>query len=306
MSDPGLWALPLALAGGALRAATPYLFVSLGECLTEKSGRINVGVEGILLVGAMSAFGAAWATGSPWAGIAAAAAAGAAMGALHGALCSLARVSHVAAGVAILVLGTGIAFFAGKPFIEPQAPTLPAIELGAWSSHPAVASALRLNPLLALGVVLAFGMRAAFRRARVGLAVIAVGDDAAAATAMGLHVDRTRLAATTLGGALAGIGGASLSLFHPTGWSEAISGGQGLMAMALVIFARWDPVRCLGAALLFGAAGALAPALQAAGHGHAWQLLHLAPHALTLAILVTGTTRARAMRGLPGELAVLR
>jgi simple sugar transport system permease protein len=307
MADPGsLATVLLALAGGALRAATPYLFVSLGECLTEKSGRINVGVEGILVVGAMVAFAASFVTGSPWAGVAAAAVAGAAMGLLHGLLCGLPRVSHVAAGVAILVFGTGVAYFFGKPFLEPQAPILDAIELGAWSDSPAVATALRLNPLLVAGVAIAFAMRAWFARSRDGLAVIAVGDDAAAAAAMGLRVNRWRAAATTAGGALCGIGGASLSLYHPSGWSEAISGGQGLMAMALVIFARWDPVRCLWASLLFGGAGALAPALQATGFAHGWQLFHLAPHLLTLAILVTGTSRARAFRGLPGELAVLR
>jgi ABC-type uncharacterized transport system permease subunit len=118
------------ILGGALRVGAPFLFVSLGECLTEKSGRINLGLEGVLVLSAMSAFGASWLSGSPWIGVLAAAATGALLATLHGVLCSLPRVSDVATGIALMLLGMGLAFYLGKPLIQPQAPQLPGDRAG--------------------------------------------------------------------------------------------------------------------------------------------------------------------------------
>src|ERR1700756_1143077 len=125
----------LAMLAGSLRVSTPFLFVSLGECLTEKSGRINLGNEGVLVLGAMIAYATSYETGSPWAGVAAAAIAGLLLGGLHGAVCSLARVNDVAMGIAIMLAGTGIAFFFGKPFVQPSATLLPGISFGFWSDN---------------------------------------------------------------------------------------------------------------------------------------------------------------------------
>ena len=119
--------MPLAVAAGAVRAGTPFLFVSLGELLTEKSGRINLGLEGTLVMGAMSGYGAAYLTGSPWLGVLVAGVTGSLFGALHAGLCSLPRVNDIAVGIALMLFGTGFAFYLGKPLIQPQAPTLPAI-----------------------------------------------------------------------------------------------------------------------------------------------------------------------------------
>src|SRR4051812_32443371 len=116
----------LAMLAGGLRVSTPFLFVSLGECLTEKSGRINLGNEGVLVLGAMVAYATSYHTGSPWAGVAAAIA-GMTLGSLHGAICSLARVNDVAMGIAIMLAGTGIAFFLGKAYVQPSAALLPGI-----------------------------------------------------------------------------------------------------------------------------------------------------------------------------------
>src|SRR5215472_12259734 len=138
----GLWALPLALLGGALRVSTPYLFVSLGECLTEKSGRINLGLEGTLVMGAMSGYAISYLTSSPWLGVLAAAATGVVLGAIHAAVCSLQRVNDIAVGIALMLFGVGLAFFLGKPFIQPQAPRLPAISFGWWSDLPQLQAAL--------------------------------------------------------------------------------------------------------------------------------------------------------------------
>ena len=120
----------VAMLAGALRVSTPFLFVSLGECLTERAGRINLGNEGVLVLGSMVAYAAFYLTGSPWLGVLAAAGAGAVLGGLRGLLCALTRVNDVAMGIAILMAGDGIAFFFGKPYVQPSAPGLPGLPLG--------------------------------------------------------------------------------------------------------------------------------------------------------------------------------
>ena len=117
----GLWTVPLAVFGGAIRVSTPFLFVSLGECITERSGRINLGLEGTLVMGAMSAYGISYLSGSPWLGVLAAGITGALLGALHAGICSLPRVNDIAVGIALMLFGTGLAFYLGKPLIEPTA-----------------------------------------------------------------------------------------------------------------------------------------------------------------------------------------
>jgi len=296
----------LAILGGAIRVGTPFLFVSLGECLTEKSGRINLGLEGVLVFSAMAGFGAAYLSGSPWVGVVVASASGALLGLLHGLLCSAPRVNDIATGIALMLLGIGLAFYLGKPLIQPQAPQLPSIPLGGWSSSSAVQAALSINALFPLGVALAIAMSWAFRRTRWGLVLRMAGDSADAARALGYSVIAIRILATTVGGAIAGLGGASLSLYYPGSWNEGLSSGQGLIAVALVIFARWRPLYCLWAALLFGGAGALGPALQAVGISHGYYLFNAAPYVLTLAIMVATCSPRRTLAGAPGELSVTR
>jgi len=299
-------ALIFGIVGGALRVGTPYLFVSLGECLTEKSGRINLGLEGVLVLSAMAAFGGSYLTGSPWGGVLAGALVGGLLAALHGALCSLKGVNDVATGIALMLLGTGLAFYLGKPLIQPQAPQISALELGLWSDVSAIRSALQVNALLPVGLVLAVLMWWAFGRTRYGLLVRMAGDSAHAARALGYSVVGIRVIATTLGGMIAGLGGASLTLFYPGSWNEGISSGQGLIAVALVIFARWSPLRCIGAAALFGGAGAIGPALQSAGIGWGYHLFNTVPYALTLLILVLTCKPGTVAQGSPGELASTR
>lgn len=294
--------LLLAILGGAVRVGTPFLFVSLGECLTEKSGRINLGLEGVLVFSAMAGFGGAYLSGSPWLGVLLAGCSGAALALLHGLLCSLNRVSDIATGIALMLLGAGLAFYLGKPLIQPQAPQIPAIGLGAWSTSPGVQSALAINALFPVGVALAGGLAWGLANTRWGLVVRMAGDSSDAAKALGYSVNRVRIAATTAGGFIAGLGGASLSLYYPGSWNEGLSSGQGLIAVALVIFARWSPWRCLGAALLFGGAGAIGPALQSVGISGGYYLFNAVPYALTLAILVATCSTRRAIKGAPMEL----
>ena len=295
-------AFAAAIVGGALRVGVPFLFVSLGECLTEKAGRINLGLEGVLVLSAMAAFGGAWLTGSAWAGVALAAGTGALLALLHGLLCSLPRVSDVATGIALMILGSGLAFYLGKPLIQPQAPQLAPIALGGWSDSSIVQSALQINPLLPLGLLLAAALALGLARTRWGLLVRLAGESAPATRALGYRVNAIRIAATAAGGAIAGLGGASLTLFYPGSWNEGVSSGQGLIAVALVIFARWSPWRCVVASLLFGGAGAVGPALQSIGISAGYHLFSAVPYVLTLAVLVATCRPGHAAQGSPTEL----
>jgi ABC-type uncharacterized transport system permease subunit len=305
MDTLGWWGVPLAILGGAIRVGTPLLWVSLGETVTEKAGRINLGLEGTLLMGAMTAYAVALTAGSPWLGVLAAAAVGIVFGLLHGALCSLTRVNDTAMGIALMLAGSGLAFWLGKPLIQPSAPDLASIDLGGWSAMPAVQAALAINPLFIVGVALAFAVYWAFGHTRVGLRLRVVGDSENAARALGLSPSGYRIAATAFGGACAGVGGASLSLVYPGAWSEALSSGQGVMAVALVIFARWDPRRCILAGLLFGGASAISPALQAMGYTQGYYLFAALPYVLTLALLI-GLGKPGPSDGAPGELSLNR
>jgi simple sugar transport system permease protein len=302
----GWWGVPIAILGGAIRVSTPFLFVSLGECLTEKSGRINLGLEGILVMGAMGGYGVSYLTGNPWLGVLVAGLAGLCLGLLHGAVCSLPRVNDIAVGIGLMLFGTGLAFFLGKPFVQPKAPTLPALHLGDWSSSAQIQAALQINVLFIIGLLLALAMAWALRNTRWGLIVRMVGDSADAARAMGYPVNTVRTLSTAVGGFLAGIGGSFLSLYYPGSWNEGLSSGQGLMAVALVIFARWRPMVCFWAALLFGGASAIGPALQSVGITSGYYLYNAAPYVLTLAIMIATCSPRRNLAGAPGELSVMR
>ncbi|CDN54506.1 Putative ABC-type transport system, permease component [Neorhizobium galegae bv. officinalis bv. officinalis str. HAMBI 1141] len=302
----GLWGVPLAIFAGAIRVSTPFIFVSLGETITERSGRINLGLEGTLVFGAMTAYAVAVMTGSPTLGVLAAMATGAMFGTIHGWICKWPKVNDIAIGIAMMQFGLGLAFFLGKSFIQPVAPKLPSIPLGGWSAVPQVQAALNINVLFFIGAALALFLFWAFKNTRIGLILRVVGDSTDAARAMGISPDRVRLLATAAGGSLAAIGGAYLSLFYPGSWNEGISSGQGLMAVALVIFARWNPIGCFLAALLFGGAGALGPALQSVGVTQGYYLFYAAPYVLTLIILIATSSPTRSLAGAPGALSLTK
>lgn len=302
----GWWGVPLAILGGAIRASTPYLFVSLGECLTEKSGRINLGLEGNLVLGAMTAYAVSYLSGSPWLGVLAAGGIGLLLGLVHAWICSHKKVNDIAVGIAMMLFGTGLAFFFGKPYIQPTAPHLPALGFGNWSDIPQVRAALEINALFLLGLFIAPLLKWGLSSTRWGLMVRTVGDSSDAADALGFSVNRVRAASTMLGGFLAGIGGAFLSLYYPGSWNEGLSSGQGLIAVALVVFARWEPMRCLYASLLFGGAGALGPALQSVGFSSGYYLFNATPYVLTLILMVATCSPKQTLSGIPGELSITK
>jgi simple sugar transport system permease protein len=199
-----------------------------------------------------------------------------------------------------------LAFFLGKPLIQPSAPRLAAIPLGFFSSDPVIRSALDVNVLFVVGLALAFALEFALKNTRYGMILRTVGESAEAARALGYDVDRVRLLATMAGGFLSGVGGSFLSLYYPGSWNEGLSSGQGLMAVALVIFARWSPRRCLYASLLFGGAGAIGPALQSVGYTSGYYLFNAAPYVLTLVIMIASSSATRASTDMPAELARAR
>lgn len=308
----GWWGVPLGIMAGMLRGSAPFLFVSLGECLTEKSGKVNLGLEGTLLTGAMSAYAVSYlsektvgAAIAPWLGVLVAGLAGMVLGFIHAWLSQQPKVNDVAVGIAMIIFGSGIAFFLGKPFIQPPAPQLPAFELGAWSNIPQLQSALKVSPLLIVGVLIAPLMAWFFKSTRWGLFIRAVGDSPDAALAMGISVKKVRMLCIIAGSFLAGIGGAYLSLYYPGSWTERISSGQGLMAVALVIFARWNPIQCLWASLLFGGAQSIGPALQAVGVEGGYYLFNASPYILTLLIMIITCSPKKTLTGAPGALGTL-
>jgi general nucleoside transport system permease protein len=212
----------------------------------------------------------------------------------------------VAVGIAMMLFGTGIAFFFGKPYIQPTAPRLSSIPFGDFSANADLRNALDINPLFFVGIAVALALAWVFRNTRWGLVVRTVGDSAAAALAMGISVNSVRFLSTAAGGFLAGIGGAFLSLSYPGSWNQGLSSGQGLMAVALVIFARWSPLRCVLAALLFGGAGAIGPALQSVGITQGYYFFNAAPYILTLAIMIATSSATRSARDMPGELSMVK
>lgn len=300
-TDLGAWSVIIAVLGGAIRVGTPFIFVSLGECLTEKSGRINLGLEGNLIMGAMVAYATAYMTGSPWLGVLAAGCSGLVLGLLHSLLCQHPKVNDIAVGIALMLFGTGLAFFLGKPFIQPQAPHLPSIELGNWSDSPVIQAALNINALFFVGVFAVFAVHWVLNNVRFGMTLRVVGESTNAALALGINTNRVRLVATMVGGFFASVGGSYLSLYYPGSWSEGLSSGQGLMAVVLVIFARWNPISCLWASLLFGGAAALGPALQSVGVTWGYYLFNAAPYVLTLAIMIYTSSATRRISGMPAE-----
>jgi simple sugar transport system permease protein len=311
-SGIGMWGVPLAIVAGGIRTSTPFIFVSLGETLTEKSGRINLGQEGSLVMGAMAGFAVSSLTAQhfpaigesmgPWFGVVAAGLAAALLGVIHAWLCSQPRVNDVAVGIGIMAFGTGLAFYLGKPFIKLSAPQLPYVPFGWWSHLPQIRENFKVNILFFIGVALAPAMAWGLKNTRWGLILRTVGESSETARAMGYSVNGVRLMATAAGAFLAGVGGSFLSLYYPGSWNEGLNSGQGLMAVALVIFARWSPIKCVYAALLFGGAKALGPALQSVGISKGHYLFDATPYFLTLLIMIISCSPKRSLVGAPGEL----
>lgn len=299
----------LALGGflvSALRASTPLLFVLLGEVLTQRVAVVNLGVEGQMLMGALAGFAATLATGSPWAGLLAGCAAGMLMSLLHAGLAVGLRANQFASGLAVWFLGFGLSAFYGIPFVGQKIEGFGPLPVGFLAGLPVVGPALgQLTPTVILALLASAAMGIWMYRTRPGLAWRAVGESAAAALALGIKIRRAQTVGILAGGLLSGLGGASLSVDLTRNWVEGMTAGRGLVAVGLVIVARWNPFLAAPAALLFGGAEALTLRLQAAGVQVSSHLLHTLPYAASLAVLVLSTVRANREGGMPQGLSAV-
>jgi simple sugar transport system permease protein len=255
-----------------LTAATPLLFAALGELVVERSGVLNLGVEGMMVMGAVCGFGAALYTGSAWIGLLAAIAAGMAMSLLFGILTLTLVSNQVATGLALTLLGLGLSGQIGEAFVGQPGVKLPGIG--------------GIDPLIPFAVVLTAAVSWFLFRTRWGLVVRAVGDSHASAHALGYDVIKVRYACVLFGGACSGIAGGYLSLVYTPQWIENMTSGRGWIALALVVFASWLPWRVLLGAYLFGTISILSFVVQTKGWGIPSQFLSSLPYIVTIVVLV--------------------
>jgi ABC-type uncharacterized transport system permease subunit len=243
------------LLAAGIRSGTPILFATIGEIFAERSGVLNLGVEGMMLMGAMSAYGAAYATGSAWIGLLVAIGVGGLMALLHAFVTVTLRADQVVSGLALTFLGTGMSAVLGAPLVEVRtAPRLPAFPIPLLADIPIVGPILfNHNVVVYLGFLLVPLAWFYIYRTRPGLELRSIGEYPAAADTLGINVIRQRYFYVMLGGMLAGMAGASLSLAITPLWIEGMTAGAGWIAVGLVIFAGWDPIRGAMGAYLFGA-----------------------------------------------------
>ncbi len=274
-----------------LIAGTPLLLGTLGEIITERSGVLNLGVEGMMAVGAMSAFTVTLITGSPWLGLLAAVLAGALAAGLHAFVCVSLRANQVVSGLALTMLGLGVSGLFGRPFIgRPLPQKLNAVRIPGLAEIPVVGRIFfSQDPLFYLAVVLGILLWILLSRTRWGIQIRSVGENPAAAEVQGVDVARVRYLCVVLGGALAGMAGAHLSLVYSKSWTEGLTGGRGWIVIALTIFALWNPLRAFLGAFLFGCIFVLQYLLQPIGVPP--NFLAMMPYLATLAVLLVGGLR---------------
>lgn len=282
------------LLAAAVQSGTPILFATLGEILTEKSGVLNLGVEGIMIVGALAAFLTSLLTGSPILGFISAGVFGAVMAGIHGLVCIGFLGNQVVSGLALTILGTGLANYLGTPYVGLNAPGFGPAPLPILSEVPILGPIFFQQDVLVYITYLAPVLLWIFiARTRWGMRLRAVGENPDAANAAGLNPVGLRWAATLSGGSLMGFGGAYLTLAYTHMWTNGITAGRGWIAVALVIFAFWRPARAVLGAYLFGGIIAFQFRLQALGTHIPSSILLMLPYALTVIVLVFSSWKSR-------------
>ncbi|BCP53559.1 ABC transporter permease [Kaistia sp. 32K] len=269
-----------------ITAATPLLFAAIGELVTERSGVLNLGVEGMMAMGAVVGFAVAHTTGSFGLGILGAIFAGMAMAALFGVVTLIFVANQVASGLALTLFGLGLSGLIGDAFVGVPGAGLARVSIPVLSDLPVVGLLFRLDPLTYLAIAITIGVSWFLFRMRGGLILRAVGDSHASAHALGYSVIRVRFMAVLFGGACSGLAGAYLSLVYTPQWTQAMTAGRGWIALALVVFATWLPRRVLIGALLFGGVSILQLHAQALGVGVPSQFLSALPYLTTIVVLV--------------------
>jgi simple sugar transport system permease protein len=295
---------PILLLASLMVASTPILLAALGELVVERAGVLNLGVEGMMITGAVTGFAVAVATGSPLWGFAGAALGGAALSVIFAVLVLWLRSNQVATGLALTLFGLGLASLVGQSYVGVRAPPMPDLRVPVLGDIPVLGPILfRHDVVVYLGIALVGAVWWFLKRSRAGLTLRAVGENHDAAHALGYHVLRLRLLAILFGGACAGLGGAYLSLVRVPQWTEGVTAGAGWIALAIVVFASWRPLRLLLGAWLFGGISVLQLNLQAANAPIPVELLSMAPYLVTILVLVLiSSGRGRASLAAPGSL----
>ena len=280
-----------------LAAGTPLVYPALGELVAEKSGVLNLGVEGMMLAGAVTSFIVAATTHSAWLGVAAGMAAGAALSLIFGVLTLSLMANQVASGLALSLFGIGLSAFVGLDYVSVVIEPITPVDLPVLTNLPVVGKLLfRHNPLVYLSIVLLMAIQWFLYRTRAGLIVRAVGESPQSAHAIGFPVARIRYCAVMFGGACAGMGGAYMAVAYTPLWVEGMTAGRGWIALALVVFAAWKPWRILAGAYLFG--GVTLAQFQAQGIGVdiPSQYLSMLPYLATIVVLAIISRDAAAIR----------
>jgi len=295
---------PVLLIATLMVAATPILLAAIGELVTEKSGVLNLGVEGMMITGAISGFAIAVETGSPLLGFVAAAVAGALLSLLFAFLTQTLLANQVASGLALTLFGLGLSALVGKFYNGIKPPSTAKLDLPFLSDIPVLGPILFSHDyMLYFGIVLIPAVWAVLKFSRAGLILRAVGENHDAAHALGYKVVRIRYLAIIFGGACAGLGGAYLSLVRVPQWTEGMTAGAGWIALAIVVFASWKPWRILLGAYLFGGVTVLQFNLQAAGVNIPVQYLAMSPYIITILVLVImSSNKARSALNAPAAL----
>ncbi len=299
-SSLSLVALTVSLIG----AATPILLAAIGELVVEKSGVLNLGVEGMMIIGAIAGFAISVETGSVWTGMLAAMAAGAVLALIFGFLTQVLLSNQVATGLALTLFGLGLAALLGQNYTGMKPPPSPRLDIPVLSDLPVVGPLLFGHDfMIYFSLLIVFAVWYFLNRTRAGLVLRAVGENHDAAHSLGYNVVAIRMAAIAFGGALAGLGGAYLSLIRVPQWTEGMTAGAGWIALAIVVFASWKPGRVILGAYLFGGVTILQLNLQALGISISPAFLSMTPYLVTIIVLVImSADRRRASLNAPASL----
>ena len=287
-----------------ITASTPLLLAAIGELVVERSGVLNLGIEGMMVMGAVTGFAASYVTGSPWLGVLAAVLAGVATSMLFGLLTQTLMTNQVATGLAITLLGLGLSGLIGSGFVGLPGVKLTSVSIAGLTDLPYVGRLVfGQDPLVYLSVILTLGVAYILKHTRVGLIIRAVGQNHHSAHALGYRVVTVRYACIAFGGATSGLAGAYLSLVYTPQWIENMTAGRGWIALALVVFSTWLPARLAAGAYLFGGVWILGLYAQGMGIGIPAQLLSSLPYVATiLALVIISTNRRLSVINTPASL----
>lgn len=296
--------LILPILAATVQSGTPILYATLGEMFTERSGVLNLGVEGMMIIGAFFGFLFTHLTGNPWLGFIMAGFCSGALGLLHAMVCLVFQGNQVVSGLALTIFGVGLADFLGTPFVGVATKGFEPFAVPVLSSLPVLGDVFfKQDALVYVSYLIPLFFWFVMERTRWGMAINAAGENPSACDAAGLNPRLLRWAGIYIGGMLVGFGGAYLSLAYTHLWTNNMTAGRGWIAVALVIFAFWRPGRAVFGAYLFGGIMALQLRLQALGANLPSSLLLMLPYTLTILVLLLSSARGKG-RTAPAALGV--